>query len=100
MAIPHVGVLNNHVLTVDDSGRLVTITPIVHELAYTIYVPHPIAVIAASDENRFRQLFMGSNDIHQLYTKIDKESLMAIKQEDKICIFELLFNDSFLKQLL
>lgn len=100
MAIPHVGVLNNHVLTVDDSGRLVTITPIVHELAYTIYVPHPIAVIAASDENRFRQLFMETNDIHQLYLEMRMESFSPIKQEDTICVFELLFKDSFLKQLL
>ena len=100
MAVPRVGVLKNHVLTIDDSGRLESVTPIVHELAYTIYVPHPVAVIAESDKSRFYQLFMESNDIHQLYSWIDKESFRAVQQEDTICVFELLFKDSFLKQLL
>ena len=94
------GVLKNHILTVNEAGKMQHLTALIDELAYTIYVSEPMAVICASDTLRFNEVFKKATDASALIAAMNAEAFTAVKQGSTISIFKTDFKEHYIEKLL
>lgn len=60
----------NHIITVDDEGRLVSILPFDRELGNTVYVPEPLCVACTSDIHLVEEAFAECASREQLKRRL------------------------------
>ena len=89
----------NHITTVDDEGRLLSIEPFDRELGNTVYVPQPLCVVATGDIHLVEQAFDESASRKQL-----KQHLAALKashphQGDAVAVLRLDFAHNIINQI-
>ena len=89
----------NHITTVDDEGRLVSIQPFDRELGNTIYVPEPLCVVATNDALLVERAFGDSASREQLKQRLIKQNTPQLQIGTPVLVLRLNFAHNILNRL-
>ena len=89
----------NHITTVDDEGRLVSILPFDRELGNTIYVPEPLCVVATDDVPLVEEAFGDCASRQQLKKRLLKHNRPQPQAGSPVLVLKLDFAHNILNRL-
>ena len=89
----------NHITTVDDEGRLVSILPFDRELGNTIYVPEPLCVVTTDDANFVEEAFRDSASREQLKRRLKDMETSQPQSGISVMVLRLDFAHNILNRL-
>ncbi|MBQ3323733.1 MAG: hypothetical protein IJG81_02690 [Muribaculaceae bacterium] len=89
----------NHITTVGDDGRLISIQPFDRELGSTIYVPQPLCVATTSCLQIIQEAFNESASRQQLKQRLATINNHSAQQGDNVVVLRLDFAHNTLTQL-
>ena len=89
----------NHITTVDDEGRLVSILPFDRELGNTIYVPEPLCVVATEDLPLVEEAFGDSASREQLKRRLLRQNRPQPQAGLPVLVMRLDFAHNILNRL-
>ena len=89
----------NHIVTVDDDGKLTSIFPFDREMANTCYVPEPLCVTKLSDKDAVRRIFSECGSREQLKQHLLKAGLTCPKPGMPVAVLRLSFAHNTLNEL-
>lgn len=91
--------LVNHITTLDDDGRLISVLPFDRELGNTIYVPQPICVAATNHIHQVEKAFKESASRQQLKMQLAALNISLPRQGDSTTVMRLDFANNIINQL-
>ncbi len=91
--------LINHITTVDDEGRLVSILPFDRELGNTAYVPEPLCVVAASEVRLVEEAFASSPSHRQLVSRLAIHQVSQPQPSTPVVVLRLDFAHNIMTRL-
>lgn len=89
----------NHITTVDDDGRLISILPFDRELGNTVYVPQPLCVVAACEAHRVEEAFGESASREQLKQLLVNLKVSQPQAGTPVMVLRLNFAHNIINQL-
>lgn len=91
--------LVNHITTVDDEGRLISVLPFDRELGNTVYVPQPLCVAAISELHHVEEAFAESASRKQLKQRLVKLKVSQPQAGTPVMVLRLDFAHNIINQL-
>ncbi|MBP5688899.1 MAG: hypothetical protein J6X22_09715 [Muribaculaceae bacterium] len=91
--------LVNHITTVDDNGRLISVLPFDRELGNTVYVPQPLCVAANSELHLVEEAFAESASRKQLKQRLVKLKVSQPHAGTPVMVLRLDFAHNIINQL-
>ena len=89
----------NHITSVDDNGRLISIQPFDRELGNTVYVPQPLCVASTAHIHLVEKAFKLCASRQQLKEQLAALNLTQPQQGDAVVVLRLDFAHNTLTQL-
>ncbi len=89
----------NHITTVGDDGKLISILPFDRELGNTIYVPMPLCVAAKETLDHVNEVFLGATSREHFKAMLAQSRIKSPCTGDESMMLALDFNRKQLKQL-
>lgn len=89
----------NHITTVDDDGRLVSILPFDRELGNTIYVPEPLCVVVSSEIHLVEEAFGDSASRKQFRQRLVNVETSQPQAGSPVMVLRLDFAHNILNRL-
>jgi len=89
----------NHITTVDDEGKLISIMPFDRELGNTVYVPAPLCIATASDMQLVKEIFEGCKSRQLFKQRLATLKASRPKQGDKTVVLRLNFALNSINQI-
>lgn len=89
----------NHITSVGDDGKMISIQPFDRELGNTIYVPLPLCVASNGTLTLVKEAFLNATSRVHFKTLLTKTGLMRPNTGDDTTVLALDFNTKTLKQL-
>lgn len=89
----------NHITTVGDDGKLISINPFDRELGNTVYVPQPLCVAATCAIKQVEKAFLAATSRENFKSLLSQEKVMPPKTGNVAIVLSLNFNTKTLKQL-
>ncbi|MBR5118246.1 MAG: hypothetical protein IK100_06330 [Muribaculaceae bacterium] len=81
----------NHITTVGDDGKLISILPFDRELGNTVYVPQPLCVATTSDLQLVEKTFHESASRQQLKQQLASLKTSRPQKGDSVLVLQLDF---------
>ena len=89
----------NHITTVGDDGRLISVMPFDRELGNTIYVPDPLCVAAVGDIQLVKGVFEQCASRQQFKQRLATLNVPRLQQGDDIVVLRLNFAQNTIIQI-
>lgn len=89
----------NHITTVDDDSKLISIEPFDRELGNTVYVPQPLCIATASSTHLVEKAFNQSSSRQQLTQRLAANNISCAQQGEPVVVLRLDFAHNTLTQL-
>lgn len=99
MLVPGRGVLNNHILTINDLGQMVSLTPLNDELAYTIYISDTVAIVCNHDEQKLLDSFSSIQNQNELKSLFIEGNFNEVNKGLTLSIFKFDFKSRYIEKL-
>ncbi len=91
--------LINHIITVGDDGRLISIEAFDRELANTCYVPHPLCVASIKDVANVECVFFDSGSREQFRTRLAELNLSRVCHGTPVSVLRLDFAHNMITKI-
>lgn len=89
----------NHIITVDDEGKLTSILPFDREMANTCYVPEPLCVTVLGDKDAVERIFIECGSRNQLKLQLSKAALACPQAGEPVAVLRLDFAHNTITEL-
>lgn len=89
----------NHITTVGDDGKLISILPFDRELGNTVYVPQPLCVVAASELQLIENTFHECASRQQLKQRLTALKISSPQQGEAVAVLQLNFAQNSVNQI-
>lgn len=89
----------NHITTVGDDGRFISVMPFDRELGNTVYVPQPLCVAIKSDIPLIEDTFHRCASRQQLTQQLQALKLSKPQQGDDVAVLRLDFAHNIINQI-
>lgn len=89
----------NHITTVGDDGRLISVMPFDRELGNTVYVPDPLCVVAVGDIQLVKDVFEQCASRQQFKQRLAALNVPRPERGDDIVVLRLNFAQNTIIQI-
>ena len=89
----------NHIITVDDEGKLTSILPFDREMANTCYVPEPLCVTVPGDKAAVERIFIECGSRNQLKLQLSNAGLACPQAGEPVTVLRLDFAHNTITEL-
>ena len=89
----------NHITTVGDDGKLISILPFDRELGNTVYVPQPLCVAASGENELVKKTFKECASRQQLKQQLAELGTSRPKQGETVAVLQLNFAQNCVNQI-
>ena len=89
----------NHITTVDNDGKLISILPFDRELGNTVYVPVPLCVTATSSLRKVEKAFLAATSREHFKTLLSEAKITSPEAGTNTSVLSLNFNTKILTKL-
>lgn len=89
----------NHIITVDDEGKLTSVLPFDREMANTCYVPEPLCVTLPGNQAAIERIFIECGSRNQLKLQLSKAALACPQAGEPVAVLRLDFAHNTITEL-